>query len=65
VRERGAIVNRIQKVLEDANIKLASVVTDILGVSGRAMLEHICKGEVDAKFWQAWLGADFGRSQRL
>lgn len=49
MRERGAIVNRIQKVLEDANIKLASVVTDILGVSGRAMLRHICEGEADAE----------------
>lgn len=49
IRERGAIVNRIQKVLEDANIKLASVVTDILGVSGRAMLKHICEGELDAE----------------
>jgi transposase len=48
IRERGAIINRIQKVLKDANIKLASVVTDILGVSGRAMLRHICKGEADA-----------------
>jgi transposase len=35
MRERGAIINRMQKVLEDANIKLTSVVTDILGVSGR------------------------------
>jgi transposase len=39
----------MQKVLEDANIKLTSVVTDILGVSGRAMLVHICKGEADAE----------------
>jgi len=49
MRERGAIVNRIQKVLEDANIKLASIVTDVLGVSGQAMLKHICEGETDAK----------------
>jgi transposase len=48
-RERSAVINRIQKVLEDANIKLASVVTDILGVSGRAMLKQICEGEVDAE----------------
>jgi transposase len=47
--ERGALVNRIQKVLEDANVKLASVVTDILGVSSRAMLKHIWEGEVDAE----------------
>ena len=38
VRERATVVNRIQKVLEDANIKLASVATDVLGASGRAML---------------------------
>lgn len=39
VRHRATAANRIQKVLEDANIKLASVAADILGVSGRAMLE--------------------------
>jgi transposase len=39
IRERGAEVNRVQKVLERANIKLASVASDVLGVSGRAMLE--------------------------
>jgi transposase len=44
-RERNRVANRIQKVLEDANIKLASVATDVLGVSGRAMLEAIIAGE--------------------
>ena len=44
VRERATLVNRVQKVLEGANIKLASVVTDIMGVSGRAMLEAIVAG---------------------
>jgi transposase len=38
VRHRATACNRIQKVLEDANIKLAGVAADILGVSGRAML---------------------------
>jgi transposase len=38
VRERAAVANRIQKTLEDANIKLGNVVSDILGVSSRAML---------------------------
>ena len=47
VAERASAVNRIQKVLEDANIKLAAVATDILGVSGRAMLEAIAGGEDD------------------
>lgn len=47
VRERATLVNRVQKVLENANIKLASVVTDVLGVSGRAMLEAIIQGQID------------------
>jgi transposase len=44
VRERVNLVNRVQKVLESANIKLASVATDVLGVSGRAMLEALITG---------------------
>src|SRR5579864_2544533 len=47
VQGRSAVVNRIQKILEDANIKLASVATDILGQSGRAMLEAMIKGQSD------------------
>jgi len=42
--ERSREVQRIQKVLEGANIKLSSVATDILGASGRAMLEAIVNG---------------------
>ena len=45
VQERAREVNRIQGVLERANIKLASVVSDILGVSGRAMLEALITGQ--------------------
>lgn len=45
VRERSRHVQRIQKVLEDANVKLASVVSDVLGVSGRAILEALVRGE--------------------
>src|SRR5512138_1448513 len=41
IRERANLVNRVQKVLEGANIKLASVATNVLGVSGRAMLEAL------------------------
>jgi len=47
IRERARTVNRLQKVLEDANIKLAAVVTDIQGVSAWAMLEAIVKGTTD------------------
>ena len=45
--EKVRTANRIHKVLEDANIKLSSVATDILGVSGRAMLEALIQGEKD------------------
>lgn len=45
--DRTRLANRIHKVLEDANIKLAAVASDILGVSGRAMLQQIIAGEDD------------------
>src|SRR5215468_6865163 len=47
VQERVREVNRVQGVLERANIKLASVIADIMGVSGRAMLEALIAGRVD------------------
>ncbi len=47
VRERATVVNRLQKVLEWANLKLASVVSDINGVSARAMLHAIAAGETE------------------
>jgi transposase len=47
VRERTAEANRLQKTLEGANIKLASVATDILGKSGREMLAALVGGETD------------------
>jgi transposase len=46
-QECNRIANRIQKVLEDANLKLASVATDPLGASGRSMLKAIIGGEQD------------------
>jgi transposase len=49
VAEKNRAANRIQKILEDANIKLASVASDILGVSGRDMLRALIRGETDAK----------------
>jgi transposase len=49
IAEKATAANRIQKVLEDANIKLASVATDVLGVSGRAMLAAMIAGEDDAE----------------
>lgn len=47
IEERTAAANRIHKVLEDANIKLASVATDVLGTSGRDMLEALIAGQTD------------------
>lgn len=49
VRERASEVNRLQKVLEGANIKLASVATDIMGASGRAMLEALIAGTTEGE----------------
>ncbi|MGQ9825916.1 MAG: IS110 family transposase [Desulfotomaculales bacterium] len=49
IRERSAEVNRLQKTLEGANIKLASVASDITGKSGRAMLEALVAGTADPK----------------
>jgi len=45
VRERTSHAQRIQKTLEDANIKLDSVISDVLGVSGRSILAELIKGE--------------------
>lgn len=47
VRDQAAVANRIQKVLEDANIKLGDVASDVLGVSGRAMIRAIIDGQED------------------
>lgn len=45
IRERASHVQRLQKTLEQANIKLDSVITDIVGKSGRAMIEALIAGE--------------------
>jgi transposase len=47
VHSKTSVANRIQKVLEDANLKLGSVATDVLGVSGRDMLRALVAGEKD------------------
>mgnify|MGYP001254850004 CR=1 FL=1 len=47
IRQRSQVVSRIQKVLEGANIKLSSVASDVVGVSGRAMLEAMIGGSED------------------
>jgi len=47
VQERARLVNRIHKLLEEANIKLASVLSNVMGVSGRAILHALANGEED------------------
>ncbi len=49
VRQRAQAINRVQKVLETANIKLSSVATDVLGKSGRDMIEALLAGISDAE----------------
>lgn len=47
VRERAREINRLCKVLEDSGVKLTSVLTDVMGVSGRAMLLALVQGTTD------------------
>jgi transposase len=47
VRERSSHVQRLQKTLEDANIKLDGVISDIIGLSGRRMIQALIAGESD------------------
>lgn len=56
VRERAAHVQRIEKLLEDANIKLSSVITDITGKSGRAVLKALIEGQTDPEQLLACIG---------
>ena len=64
VRDRARTINRLQKVLEAANIKLASVVSDIDGVSARLMLEGLVAGERALSSLPVWPRADSKRSAR-
>ncbi len=49
VEDRARVVNRLHKILEDTNLKLTSVATDITGKSARAMLEALLDGQTDPK----------------
>ena len=49
VDERSSVVKRIHKVLEDCNIKLSSVATDVMGASGRDMIVALIDGEQDPR----------------
>ena len=48
MEDHTAVANRLQKLLEEANIKLSSVASDVLGVSGRRMLQELAKGNRNA-----------------
>ena len=61
IEERARAANRVQKVLENANIKLAAVVSDVLGVSGRLMLQALIAGETDPGALAALVEALTGR----
>jgi len=54
VQSRSQAKNRVYKMLEDTNIKLASVVSDLCGRSGRLMLEALIAGERDARKMATW-----------
>ena len=49
IEERTDHVNRLQKTLETANVKLSAVVSDVTGVSARAMLRELAAGRMDAE----------------
>lgn len=49
IEEKTRLKNRVQKILEDGNVKLSCVINDIFGVGGRAVLELIAKGVTDAQ----------------
>lgn len=48
IQEKSSVVNRIHKILQDANIKLSSVISDIMGISGREILRMLIHGETDS-----------------
>jgi len=58
VDDRSRVINRIQKTLEDANIKLSGVVSDVMGVSARAMIQAMIDDQEDPSIL-----ADFARQR--
>ena len=63
VREKASHVQRLQKTLEEANIKIESVLSDVMGLSGRAMIQALIDGESDPAKLAAlahWEGACVG-----
>jgi transposase len=54
IRDRATVVNRVQKRLADATIKLAAVVTEMMGVSGRSLLAALVAGRTDPQALAEW-----------
>ena len=63
-RERTREIQRLEKLLEDAGIKLSAVASSIVGVSGRAMLEALIAGERDPECSPIWPHIDCVRRSR-
>jgi transposase len=64
IQERAREANRLHKVLEDAGVKLSCVATDVLGVSGRLMLQALVSGTRDPDWWPTSRGECYARSSR-
>ncbi|KJF19228.1 transposase [Rhodococcus sp. WS3] len=63
VRERTREIQRLHNLLEDAGIKLTTVVSDVMGKSGRAMLEALIAGEHDPVSWRSWRWGIYGSNE--
>jgi hypothetical protein len=61
-RERGRDIQRLEKLLEDAGIKLSSVASDINGVSGRLMLQALMTDNAIQPCWPIWRSGDSATS---
>jgi transposase len=64
VREKASHIQRLQKTLEEANIKLESVISDIMGHSGRTIMQALIAGETDPANWPPLRIARSGRRRR-
>ena len=62
IHERMRVANRLHKVLQDANVKLTNVTRQVLGVSGRAMLDALVQGTTDRPCSPTWRAAACARS---
>jgi hypothetical protein len=64
VSDHGAERNRVEKLLEDEQLKLSVAASDIFGMSGRDMMAALIAGEHDPKPWHSWPGPACGSRSR-